>query len=238
MRTWRRFVIALVVLATAFLLYRWWQNANARAQRRAPGAGDLDEPPQAAATAAAPPATHMAANAGEGAEGRSGPKLDRARADKMREELHALFAEAGVLALAGEAIDANAPAPAASFGSMPVLGLDDAGNPKVDPEYIRKRVREDLFPLALDCYGEALKRDPKLAGKLVVYFRVIGDKKVGGVVDDTRLEEGTTIADPEMQTCVRESMMSVSFDAPPEGGGLTVVYPIEFSPDDPDSGTN
>jgi hypothetical protein len=117
---------------------------------------------------------------------------------------------------------------------MPVIGLDDAGNPKVDPKYIQARVREDLFPLALDCYNAALKRNPQLAGKLNVYFRVIGDHKVGGVVDEAKLLDGTTIADPEMQTCVRESMMSVSFDAPPQDGELTVVYPIEFSPDDPD----
>lgn len=238
MRTWRRLVIAVVVLATALLLVRWWQTASTRATRRAPAADDPGDPEPAAAQAAALPAGERPAPAGDGSGAPGLPKLDRAKADRMREELHALFAEAGVLALGGAPIDAAAPPPAPSFGSMPVLGLDDAGNPRVDPDYIRKRVREDLFPLALDCYGTALKRDPKLAGKLVVYFRVIGDKKVGGVVDEARLEEGTTIADREMQTCVRESMMSVSFDAPPGAGELTVVYPIEFSPDDDDSGTD
>jgi hypothetical protein len=29
--------------------------------------------------------------------------------------------------------------------------------------------------------------------------------------------------------------MSVTFDAPPEGGAVTVMYPIEFSPDDDDA---
>jgi hypothetical protein len=234
MRAWRRLVIALVVLATAFLLRQWWESASSRVVRRAPGASDPYEPPQAAPTRPAPAGAQGAARGSDVADGRAGPTLDRAKADRMREELHALFAEAGVFALAGEPIEASAPPLAPSFRAMPLL-LDDAGNAKgVDPDYITKRVHEDLFPLALDCYADALKRDPKLAGRLEVFFRVIGDKKVGGVVDETRLEEGTTITDREMQTCVRESMMSVSFDAPPGDGELTVVYPIEFSPDDPD----
>ena len=52
-----------------------------------------------------------------------------------------------------------------------------------------------------------------------------------------KLLDGTTLDDAEMQTCVRESMMSVCFDAPPGDGELTVVYPIEFSPDEPEAGS-
>jgi len=55
-------------------------------------------------------------------------------------------------------------------------------------------------------------------------------------VDDVKLGDGTTIDDKEMQTCLRESMMSVTFDAPPEGGEVTVVYPVLFSPEDDDAG--
>jgi hypothetical protein len=232
MRGWRRLVVLLVIAATAGLLYRWWQTASSRARRAStPSANGEDDDPTGTGSAAGAAFAAAEKSSGSGAA-HGGPKLDRAQADRMREEIRALLAEAGVLALAGEPIEAAAPAP--TYGSMPVLGVDDAGNAKVDPKYIQARVREDLFPLALDCYNDALKRTPKLAGKLVVYFRVIGDHKVGGVVDEARLVDGTTIDDREMQTCVRESMMSVSFDAPPQDGELTVVYPIEFAPDDPD----
>jgi len=231
MRSWRLITTVLVIVATAYLLYRWWDRVSSRPQRAARPAA-LEDDPEVATTS-----TAATRSPGPGAaEGGSRPMLDRARADQMREEIRALLAEAGVLGLAGEPIEGAAPAPALPFASMPVLGLDDGGNPRVDPKYIQKRVQEDLFPLALDCYSSALKRNAKLAGKLVVYFRVIGDHKVGGVVDEARLVDGTTIDDNEMQTCVRESMMSVSFDAPPQDGELTVVYPIEFSPDDPDAG--
>lgn len=49
--------------------------------------------------------------------------------------------------------------------------------------------------------------------------------------------DGTTITDPEVQICLRESMMSVSFDAPPRGGEVTLVYPLAFSPGDDEAGT-
>jgi len=234
MRTWRRAVVVLMVVATALLAYRWWERASSKAQRRsgAAMAESQDDEPNTGAAAAVPAPNESSLDAGVS----HGPKLDRAQADRMREAIRGLLAEAGVLGMSGEPIEAAAPAPTFAFGSMPVLGLDDAGNPRVDPKYIQARVREDLFPLALDCYNDALKRNPKLAGKLVVYFRIIGDRKVGGVVDEAKLVDGTSIDDREMQTCVRESMMSVSFDAPPHDGEVTVVYPIEFAPDEPDSG--
>ncbi len=236
MRTWRRLVTVLLIAATALLAYRWWERASSKAQRRSPAATaeDQDEEPTTGAAAAAAPAPHDSSR--DAGVSHGGPKLDRAQADRMREAIRSLLAEAGVLGVSGEPIDAATPAPTFAFGSMPVLGLDDAGNPRVDPKYIQARVREDLFPLALDCYTDALKRNPKLAGKLVVSFRIIGDRKVGGVVDEAKLVDGTSIDDREMQTCVRESMMSVSFDAPPHDGEVTVVYPIEFAPDEPDSG--
>ncbi len=55
-----------------------------------------------------------------------------------------------------------------------------------------------------------------------------------GVVPDPM--KGTTIDDTEMQTCLRESMMSVTFDAPPDSESVPIVYPITFSPEDDDAG--
>ena len=165
--------------------------------------------------------------------------LDRARADRMRSELRALFAEAGVARPSSPAPPEPPPGASAApaFPTMPVVP-DDAGDgtPKVDPSYIQRRVREDLFPLAKQCYEDALRRDPRMGGTVEVHFTIMGDPRVGGVVGEASLGDRTTLADPEMQTCVRESMMSVTFDAPPEGGEITVVYPIVFSPDEDDGG--
>jgi hypothetical protein len=236
MRTWRRVVIAVMVVATALLFYRWWQAASSKAAPRGQAAAEDDEATPAAARAPHPPGPPPREQGGGNGSGEPGPTLDRAKADRMREELHALFAEAGVLGLMG-AVSAEPAAPRdAGFPTMPVLAVGDGGDPQVDPKYIQQRVHEDLFPIARACYGDALKRDPKTSGKLVVSFRIIGDHKVGGVVDDAKLTDETTITDPEFQTCVRESMMAVSFDAPPGDREITVVYPILFSPEDDEAG--
>ncbi len=159
--------------------------------------------------------------------------LDRARADRMREELRALFEKTG---------PAWGPSPPSSpadgggrFPTMPVLPGGDAGE-GVDPSYVRKVVREDFFPLARQCYEVASAKNPALAGTVELKFRILGDPSIGGVVSEATLGDKTTIADTEMQTCMKESMMSVTFAAPPHGGEVTVTYPIVFSPEDPDGG--
>jgi hypothetical protein len=236
MRTWRIVVVVAFVLGTGFLFYRWWQVASSKAERRHGGQGEPDESAQ-------PAALGMGAGGGQGGQGAAaasaeheGPPLDRAKADRMREQIRALLADAGLWALGGKPVEQPSAKPAGSYPTMPLNPNRDAGEAAVDPEYIKQRIHEDLFPLAKQCYTNALEKNPKLGGRLEVSFKVMGDKKVGGVVDEVKLLDGTTIDDPEMQTCVRESMMSVSFDAPPDDGALTVVYPIEFSPGESDGG--
>jgi hypothetical protein len=232
MRAWRRIVIVAVVLATALLFYRWWQMASSRAEHRPASAGGPG--PEESADPATAGERHGAGGPLDPGGGPGTPTLDRAKADRMREQIRALLAKAGPL-VPGAAPSAPPPpgASALAFPTMPLIP-DDAGGTKVDPKYIQDRVRSDLIPLAKDCYVTALEKNPKLAGRLSVYFRVIGDHKVGGVVDEVKLLGDTTLDDPGVQTCVKESMMAVSFDAPPGDGELTVIYPLLFSPDEPD----
>jgi hypothetical protein len=104
-----------------------------------------------------------------------------------------------------------------------------------EPEYIRQVFREDMFPLLRKCYEGALARKPTLAGRLVLTFRIIGDPSVGGVVEDAGFADDSDLKDAEMETCVRESTMTLTFDKPPSGGGeVTVKYPVMFSPGDDD----
>ena len=112
----------------------------------------------------------------------------------------------------------------------------DEGAPgKYDPAYIQQVVREDMFPLLRQCYGDALRRQPTLGGRLVFTFTIVGDSSVGGVVEDADFADESDLKDDEMRTCTRESMMTLSFDKPPSGGGyVTVTYPVLFAPgDDP-----
>jgi hypothetical protein len=127
---------------------------------------------------------------------------------------------------------AAAPAPKRAEGAE-----DEPQAGKYDPSYIRQVIREDLFPMVRKCYESALVRAPKLGGRLVMTFKIVGDPSVGGVVEDADFGAESTLKDEEMATCVRESLMTVTFDKPPSGGGfVTVKYPIAFSPDDEEAG--
>lgn len=229
-------VIATVALATMLLFYRWWQMASSRAERHERGGAQPDDGADPTKTGEHQGGAPRGGGGPDPGNGRVGPQLDREKADRMREAIRALLTEAGPLLPASVPGDTAPTTPSAlAFPTMPLIP-DDAGGTKVDPKYIQDRVRSDLIPLAKDCYVTALEKNPKLAGRLSVYFRVIGDHEVGGVVDEVKLLGDTTLDDPGVQTCVKESMMAVSFDAPPDDGALTVVYPILFSPDEPDGG--
>src|SRR5690349_13827949 len=111
MRTWRRAVTVLLFVVTGLLLVRWWQQASKLGGRRVQASAEADEPdpasgPRVTFAVAKRPSPSAAPSAAP-----AGPVLDRAKADKMRAELHALFADAGVLALGGAPLEASAPAP-------------------------------------------------------------------------------------------------------------------------------
>lgn len=102
-------------------------------------------------------------------------------------------------------------------------------------EYLQQRIREDFYPMGLACYVGALARKPDLRGQIVVDFMIVGDAKVGGIVDQAEINGRTDIDDEELRTCIRESMLSMVFAPPADNGWVTVTYPFVFSPDDDDA---
>lgn len=105
--------------------------------------------------------------------------------------------------------------------------------PELDREYIRSAIAEQLVPVAIECYESALADDPKLAGKLVAEFTLIGVEDVGGVVEESSIKAEESTLDSEfVRECVRESMLAVTFEPPPDGGQVQVTYAFEFSTDD------
>lgn len=99
----------------------------------------------------------------------------------------------------------------------------------VDPNYIRDVVRSDFFPLVGSCYERLLERQDA-GGVVEVSFTVVGDEKIGGIVEEAEVSPDAGIGDDEFRTCLRESMMSVAFRPPPHGGKVTVRYPFDLSP--------
>jgi hypothetical protein len=99
-------------------------------------------------------------------------------------------------------------------------------------DYIRRRVREQYFPAARDCYQELLGRQPTAGGKIVLEFAIVRDGDAGAVDRVEIREDKDTILDPEFQLCMRESMYTSVFEPPPPGAEeTTVVYPIMLKPD-------
>jgi hypothetical protein len=84
---------------------------------------------------------------------------------------------------------------------------------------VRTRYREFR-----DCYERGLGRDPKLEGRVRVRFVIERDGTVSEIG-----EADSEFPDPQVLQCVRNGFRALIFP-PPDGGIVTVVYPIRFSP--------
>ncbi|KIG12228.1 hypothetical protein DB30_01774 [Enhygromyxa salina] len=103
--------------------------------------------------------------------------------------------------------------------------------PVLDPQYIKTAIAEQLVPVAIECYQSALEDEPELAGKLITNFTIIGAEDIGGIVEDAAISEDSTLDSAFVRECMRESLMAVSFEPPPDGGRVEVTYPFEFEPE-------
>jgi len=98
-------------------------------------------------------------------------------------------------------------------------------------KYIKQTVRSQFVPVARDCYGELLSREPSAAGTLNLSIVVGGHSSVGGVVESVEALPDSTLRDPSFVTCMVESMMAVQFDAPPDDRGrVSFTYPFQLAP--------
>ncbi|RYE93929.1 MAG: AgmX/PglI C-terminal domain-containing protein [Myxococcales bacterium] len=113
----------------------------------------------------------------------------------------------------------NDPAPASSE----VLTDPLAPRWKLPPEVIQKIVRQSFGTFRL-CYENGLRRDANLQGRVTVYFVIGRDGKVTQTSN-----RGSDLPDEEVVRCVVEAFRPLVFP-PPDGGIVTVVYPISFAP--------
>jgi hypothetical protein len=89
---------------------------------------------------------------------------------------------------------------------------------------IQQTVR-DNFSGFRHCYEIGLARDANLEGRITVRF-VIGRD---GLVQQAIATDETTMPDPDVTECVVARFRHIVFP-PPEGGIVTVVYPIMLAP--------
>jgi len=98
-------------------------------------------------------------------------------------------------------------------------------NGRIAPEVVQKIVRGGFGGMRT-CYDEGLRRNAGLQGRVVTKFVVDRDGRVVAAVDG-----GSDIPDPRVVECVVLAFAGLRFP-PPEGGVVTVVYPIQFKPGD------
>jgi hypothetical protein len=139
------------------------------------------------------------------------------------------------------AIDDGTTTPPASSDSGSGIGLGSIGgafgsttgppikqgatqvNGRLPPEVIQRIVRQNFGRFRL-CYEQGLKTNPSLSGHVKIRFVITG----AGDVSDVRTE-GSDLPDKSVVACVAKAFANLSFPQP-EGGIVTVVYPLAFGP--------
>ena len=107
--------------------------------------------------------------------------------------------------------------PAVRGGASEVSG-------RIPPEIIQRVVRQSFSRLRA-CYEQGLARSPGLQGRISIRFIIdrsghVANASVGG----------SDLPDDQVNACVAREFTAMVFPAP-EGGIVTVVYPVMFSPD-------
>ncbi len=93
---------------------------------------------------------------------------------------------------------------------------------RLPPEAIQRIVRAN-FGRFRACYEDGLKRNPALEGRVTASFVIGRDGAVSNAADG-----GSDLPDAQVKSCVVRAFYGLSFPQP-EGGIVTVVYPIVFS---------
>jgi Ca-activated chloride channel family protein len=94
---------------------------------------------------------------------------------------------------------------------------------RLPPEVIQRIVRQQFGRFRL-CYESGLRNNPDLTGRVSVRF-VIGTD--GNVLNTAN--GGSDLPDANVVSCVVRAFSGLAFPTP-EGGVVTVTYPIQFSP--------
>lgn len=108
------------------------------------------------------------------------------------------------------------PVPQVRMGTATLSGA-------MPPEIVQRVVRQNYARFRL-CYEQGLTKNPKLEGRVTVRFVIGRNGSVSHVSNG-----GSDIPDSTVVECVMRAYYGLSFPQP-EGGIVTVVYPILFSP--------
>lgn len=169
------------------------------------------------------------------------PEPDAAEPDlSLAEAAAAIVVDAGRIdATVVTGIDAIAPTDMAVELDAAVIvapdeGLDlgpDGGGPTISREAVRGAI-DEAKPMVTDCYAQALRRTPDLAGRLVVKFTVVQEAGEGRIRDAEVVDEG--LRRPFLEMCVLDALGKMVYPAPEGEGEVVVTYPFVLQPTAPE----
>jgi hypothetical protein len=156
------------------------------------------------------------------------PAVEQVRAARAHEELHSL--------LTGEPVHVPV-----ARSLLPGSAPRAERTPVLDRVTLARTLNDQFMPMGRGCAGAGSTGVAGFVGKIELEIQIVGDAQIGGIVDRTWVLEGTTTADTELLTCMRESLASIMFDAPPRDGPLLVAvslqFPLEGGDEEADSGS-
>ncbi len=107
--------------------------------------------------------------------------------------------------------------PSVRMGATQVSG-------RLPPEVVQRIVRQN-FGRFRGCYEAELGRSANASGRVTTRFKIATDGSVKDVTDG-----GSEIPSRTFRDCIQKAFAALSFPVP-EGGPVTVVYPLVFAPE-------
>ncbi|MBW2528442.1 MAG: AgmX/PglI C-terminal domain-containing protein [Deltaproteobacteria bacterium] len=108
-------------------------------------------------------------------------------------------------------------------GKRPQIRIGEVAVSGRLPKEVVMRIVRRSFSRIRACYDGGLDRDPALAGAVTVRFAIGRDGSV------SQAKAGGDLKDEQVKTCIASEFRAMSFPQP-EGGIVTVSYPLELSP--------
>jgi len=118
--------------------------------------------------------------------------------------------------LPAETLQSNHRGPKVRMGAVSISG-------RLPPEIIQRIVRQNFGRFRL-CYENGLRNNPNLMGRVAVRFVIGRDGAISNVSNG-----GSDMPDGSVVSCVVKAFYGLSFPQP-EGGIVSVVFPIMFVP--------
>jgi hypothetical protein len=92
----------------------------------------------------------------------------------------------------------------------------------LSPEAIRRVTLLHLPEVAV-CHDAGLRRDPNLAGRIVIRYVIEGDGHVSAAS-----VASSTVSDPELGACIARVVSTWLFPGVEGGGSVTINYPFNL----------